>query len=495
MACPAGYTFYDRSPAPFSYISDNLRNGQRVIFLGHEITWTEQHLRPKQLEMYRMRGDPVADEALAALNIKHGQDAYAALMAYVQRPIEDQESNAPRKFLEEVMHIPDWVDWDRIARGQSVFWRYVMYISVGLVHFSLAGGFNAPKFTKVLTSTGYLAGNGTKARILETGQFVFDVMRSIDYLKPGSGEAWKSIIQVRFLHSQVRCKLSRLSKAHSKFYNIEEHGVPINQEDMAATIFSLSTAMWRFMETRLGVHMSMEDREDYLQVWRYVGYFMGVDPAWDPARDVSTSSAVMESILMHIVDPNDAGGKLAEDMLQSVSAIGDGTLSSSSSLWSQLLLLPRLERSLFQFNMAVAETLIGRDAWSLMGLKTAPWFYRQMCRWLFTMFYLDLWIVSRIRWWYRVRSYLVLKYGEWCIRSVLGTKRSSFVYVKEPTVKENDLVYLKTGGSALSPSSSSLFSSLTTRSFTEWQRRVVLSTLSVAFIMVAARKHKTVNFL
>ncbi|KAG0240401.1 hypothetical protein BGW41_007009 [Actinomortierella wolfii] len=473
MTCPAGYSFFDRNPAPFSYISDNLRNGQRVYFLGCDITWTDQHLRPKQLEVYRMRGDPVADEALDALNIKHGQDAYAALMAYVQRPIEDQESNAPRKFLEEVMRIPDWVDWDRIARGQSVFC-----------------GYNAPKFIKVMTSTGYLTGNGTKARILETAQFLFDMMRSIDYLKPGNGEAWKSIIQVRFLHSQVRRRLSRLSKAHSKFYNIEEHGVPINQEDMAVTILSVSTAMWRIMETRLGVHMSMEDREDYLQVWRYVGYYMGVDPVWDPARDASTSTAIMESILMHIVDPSDIGGKLTEDMLHSVSVIGDRALSSS--LWSQLLLLPRLERSLFQFNMAITETLIGRDVWAIMGLKTAPWFYRQMRRWLFAVFYLDLWIVSRVRWWCRIRSYLVLKYAEWWIRSVLGAKRSSFVYKKEPTIKENDLMYLKTGGSALSPSSSVL-SSLMTKGFTGCQRRAVLSTLSVAFIMVVTRKHKAIS--
>ncbi|KAF9147051.1 hypothetical protein DFQ26_003125, partial [Actinomortierella ambigua] len=80
--------------------------------------------------------------------------------------------------------------------------RHVTYISVGLLHFTLAAGFNSPRFAKVLTSTGYLAGNGTKVRIHETGQFVTDVMRSIEHLRPGTGVAWKSIVQVRLLHSQ-----------------------------------------------------------------------------------------------------------------------------------------------------------------------------------------------------------------------------------------------------------------------------------------------------
>ncbi|KAG0247176.1 hypothetical protein DFQ27_002464, partial [Actinomortierella ambigua] len=102
--------------------------------------------------------------------------------------------------------------------------RHVTYTAVGLIHFSLVAGFNSPKFTKVLTSTGYLAGNGTKVRVYETGQFVTDVMQSIEHLRPGTGVAWKSIVQVRLLHSQVRCRLTQLSKAHAKYYSIEYHG-------------------------------------------------------------------------------------------------------------------------------------------------------------------------------------------------------------------------------------------------------------------------------
>ncbi|KAG0246603.1 hypothetical protein DFQ27_002902, partial [Actinomortierella ambigua] len=133
-------------------------------------------------------------------------------------------SSAPRRLLDQLMHVPDWLDWKRIERGQDVFWRHVTYIAAGLVHFSLAGGYNSPKFMKVLTSTGYLTGNGTKARIYETSQFVTDVMRSIEHLRPGTGVAWKSIVQVRLLHSQVRCRLALLSKAHAKYYSIEYHG-------------------------------------------------------------------------------------------------------------------------------------------------------------------------------------------------------------------------------------------------------------------------------
>jgi hypothetical protein len=94
--------------------------------------------------------------------------------------------------------------------------RYCLFISYALLHFSLAGGFSVPKITKVLNSTGYLSGKKTKERVLETSQFVLDVVHSIDYLQPGTGVAWESIVQVRFLHASVRARLSKISRTHSK---------------------------------------------------------------------------------------------------------------------------------------------------------------------------------------------------------------------------------------------------------------------------------------
>ncbi|KAF9965761.1 hypothetical protein BGZ70_004179 [Mortierella alpina] len=190
------------------------------------------------------------------------------------------------------MAVPDWVDWNRVQRGQLVYWRYCHFIM------------------KVLDSTGYLLGKKTTQRITETAQFVFDVAYSIDYLEPGSGPAWKSIIQVRFLHAGVRARLSRISRAHPKYYNLEEDGVPINQEDQLATLFSLSAAMWRVMGQRMDVHMTTQEREDYLHLWRYIGYMMGVDDFLGVTLTPERADACLESIVLHLADPDADSGRL-----------------------------------------------------------------------------------------------------------------------------------------------------------------------------------------
>ncbi|KAG0043269.1 hypothetical protein BGZ83_011643 [Gryganskiella cystojenkinii] len=377
MACPAGYTYNDpTSTAPYVHMSNNLHSGQRIRIWGLNVVWSENHVRAGDLEPFRVKGDPLADDALETLGIKRGQDSYSALTNHAQWVNESSGSDAPCKLLDQLMTVPDWVDWDKIQRGQQVFLKYVLYISIGLIHYSITGGFNAPKLVKTILSTGYLTGSSSKRRVLETSQFVLDVMRSVDGLKPGTGDAWKSIIRVRFMHAQVRRKLLKIAQTHHNYYSVKEHGVPINQEDMAATIFSFSSAMWRFMEDRLGIQMALNDREDYLHVWRLVGYYLGVDPTWDPARDTATSDVLLDLIMMHLMDPNEMGGKLTSNLL----------LSMSEGLWMTHT------NPLYRFNTAVAETLIGSDTWILMGMSPVSWFYRILREVLFAFLYLDLWL-------------------------------------------------------------------------------------------------------
>ncbi|KAF9976858.1 hypothetical protein BGZ73_007657 [Actinomortierella ambigua] len=484
MACPAGYNFTPLKGGPLAAVTEHLRPGQRFLFWNYDITWSDKHMRASELEPYRMMGDPLADDALEALEIKQGQDAYEALIEYTTRPVEEQVNDAPRKFMESVTTPPAWVDWTRIQRGQLVYWRYFLFISSVLLHFSLAGGFNAPKISKVLTSTGYLAGNKTKYRVLETGQFVVDVMHSPEYLKPITGAAWKSIIQVRFLHAQVRQKLSRLSKAHSHYYNVQEYGVPINQEDLAGTLFSFSAVIWRVMSERMDVAMTRQEQEDFLHVWRYIGYMMGVDPVFDPANSVDRANATLDSIVLHVIDPTDSGGQLCAGLLQSM----HGTSSS--------LLRP----DPFKLHMAMAESLLGPQVWSLMGHAPTPSFYKMLKRLLLYFLYVDLWSVSKLpQWWFRLRASTFLRLHNRVVQAELG-QRSNFTLTKEPKVKHNDLdelalaletsssssVNYSSKGGRLSPTSAS------------WRSRAFLTALSLAVFAVAARNRqhqKPVAFL
>ncbi|KAG0268491.1 hypothetical protein DFQ27_006556 [Actinomortierella ambigua] len=467
MECPAGFSFTPLKGGPLAAVTEHLTAGQRFLFWDYDITWSDNHMRASELEPYRMMGDPLADNALEALGIKHGQDAYEALVAYTSRPIEEQADDAPRKFMESVTTVPSWVDWSKIQQGQAVH--------CALLHFSLAGGFNLPKISKVLTSTGYLAGDKTKYRVLETAQFVVDVMQTPDSLKPETGAAWKSIIQVRFLHAQVRQKLSRLSKAHSKYYNVQEYGVPINQEDMSGTLYSFSAVVWKVMEERMGVAMTRQEQEDYLHVWRYIGYIMGVDPVFDPASSVDRANAILESIILHLTDPSHSGGQLCAGLLHSMHG-------SSSSL---------LRPDPYKLHMAMAEFLLGPQVWSLMGHAPTSLYYRVLKRLILRLLHLDLWSVSKMpRWWFRARFSIILWLQNRAIRAELGSKRTNFALSKEPKVLPHDLAGLSPGPGSPPVGHLSKTESSASATKASWQSRALLTTFSVAVLVIAARNRK-----
>lgn len=101
-----------------------------------------------------------------------------------------------------------------------------MYQAFG--HFSLAGGFSAPKLAAVMRETNYLTSDSrdaTHKRLLETSLFVLDAMAD---MTTGESRGWRSAFRVRMLHAQVRIRI-REGKARHNVYDEEENGVPINQ--------------------------------------------------------------------------------------------------------------------------------------------------------------------------------------------------------------------------------------------------------------------------
>ncbi|KAF9990304.1 hypothetical protein BGZ75_002618 [Mortierella antarctica] len=381
MSCPAGYTF-DTTPrvAPFATVTETLVPGERFQYWDYDIMWTKNHLPASKLEPLRRLGDPLADDALAALEIK------------------------------QVMAVPDWVDWDRVQRGQQI--------------------------TKVLNSTGYLSGKRTKERVLETSQFVLDVVHSLDNLQPGSGTAWKSIIQVRFLHAGVRSRLLKISRAHSRYYNLEEHGVPINQEDLLGTLFSFSNTMWRVMETRMDVHMTTQEREDYLHLWRYVGYMMGVGDILGVTQTPERADACLESIVLHLADPDSESGRLCSTLLRNIAPQSTLTLKIIKAIG-----LP----DPYKVHMALAEHLLGSEFWKVNGLPSMTLPYRFFKELILYLMFFDLWLVTKSPWWFRFRSPLLREGQNIIISNELGDRRAQFKLKKVPRERGNEPVHRMLG--------------------------------------------------
>ncbi|KAL3701155.1 hypothetical protein R1sor_019177 [Riccia sorocarpa] len=220
----------------------------------------------RELESLRQKSDPLADDCIRALNLKPGTDSLKALDDYVSQPVEEQASAAPRKFMEQVTTIPHWADPELMKQGQNVFWRYVVLIYIILTDYSLPMGFTASRATDILSCTNYFSTvKGAFQRFFETAKFVTDIMNGPEALVPLTGSGWKSAVRVRLLHAQVRLRILAEAEKHPDIYDVEELGVPINQEDMLATLCDFSIVVAR---VNLAMKYGPASLEYYVQrIW------------------------------------------------------------------------------------------------------------------------------------------------------------------------------------------------------------------------------------
>ncbi|GAA5965183.1 hypothetical protein JCM8115_005383 [Rhodotorula mucilaginosa] len=163
-----------------------------------------------------------------------------------------------------------------LAEGQAVFSRYAPQLYQAFGHFSLAGGFSAPKLAAVMRETNYLTSDSrdaTHKRLLETSLFVLDAMAD---MTTGGSRGWRSAYRVRMLHAQVRVRIKQ-GRARYNEYNEEKNGVPINQADLLATLGAFMIApVWSLR--RIGVRMTEREEAAYQVCWRHIGYYLGIQP-------------------------------------------------------------------------------------------------------------------------------------------------------------------------------------------------------------------------
>lgn len=119
---------------------------------------------------------------------------------------------------------------------------------------------------QVLLSTGYLCGAPDKVmtRLMDTFRMILLCMQ------PGAMapqmEGWKAAMRVRMLHSRVRVMLRK-----RQYWDEKAWGVPINQEDLCATLLGFSLSTLKGIELVTAVPLSHRQRHVYLHMWRYIG--------------------------------------------------------------------------------------------------------------------------------------------------------------------------------------------------------------------------------
>eukprot|EP00854_Cymbomonas_tetramitiformis_P012507 gene12507-14779_t len=190
----------------------------------------------------------------------------------------DDGYDEAKQFMESLA-LPDWVDWERVRRGQLFFLKHLVGASTCLLHISLIGGFGAPKINK----------------------------------KGGVG--WNSVARVRLLHAAVRVRLKSQPK-----WDMHTWGLPINQEDLFVTTLAFSQVVLNGLE-RIGSTLttSHEDMEDYLHLWRVIGHLMGVQPALlQRMESLWGAQAALESVVLHLVEPDASTRRLANHLIASM---------------------------------------------------------------------------------------------------------------------------------------------------------------------------------
>lgn len=214
-----------------------------------------------------------------------------------------------REFFASVTPEPSWLDRDLLERGGRAYRRLGRSRDDVLLGLSLIGGYRYGGPTELLVRTGGLTGAGAMRRLGETQAWGFAVSR------PGGmergGEGWRTTLHVRAMHALV-------ADRHERDWETGEHGLPINQSDVAATLGLFnSTAI---LGCRLlGRHVSRAESDAIMHLWRYVGWLMGVDADWlfDTERE---QNAFNHHVLLAQGDVTPNGARLTGALVEGVRA-------------------------------------------------------------------------------------------------------------------------------------------------------------------------------
>lgn len=230
-----------------------------------------------------------------------------------------------KRFWLEVTTIPPWVDWAQIQRGQDVFYRYGGACFTGLAYQSLLGGMGAARVVETLARTGGFSTKVARSRMFETTQHILQCTKSLESIQPG-GDGFVSTIRVRLLHAAVRQRILKLAAQKPGYYDIQASGIPINDLDSMATIGTFSATLIWLSLPRQGIYLRQQEIEDYIALWRYIGYLVGA-----PTEHFETpvkARRLTEALLLYEIQPTETSKILANNIIRSLEGQPPGFASA-----------------------------------------------------------------------------------------------------------------------------------------------------------------------
>ena len=194
--------------------------------------WTDDFL-----DDLRQQGDWHADQCLAQLiddgEINHASQLFQHLDFNSDKAIISQvQFPALRAFFDTTNTLPSHTDYDRIRRAEDLFSNHLYPIALVMLCSSLPSGYAAKCLCEILNLSGALQHHPYR-RLMGVMQLVLNA--TVNRGLAPSGSAIITAQKVRLLHAGIR----HVADEHLPDYRAQ-YGVPVNHEDMLATIMGFS---------------------------------------------------------------------------------------------------------------------------------------------------------------------------------------------------------------------------------------------------------------
>ena len=172
-------------------------------------------------------------------------------------------------FFESCEKQPDWLDFSAFGPGIRMFHRNSKLVLGAMVGGTLVEGFST-NIAKSFFITGRIRDQGVR-RLKQNNRHMVEIFIPGGLRRDGDG--WKLSVRVRLVHAMVRRLLSE-----SDEWDHESWGTPISSAHVGFAITAFSARLLKHLKS-LGAKFNDEERESFMQVWRYSGYLMGIPEA------------------------------------------------------------------------------------------------------------------------------------------------------------------------------------------------------------------------
>ena len=243
------------------------------------------------LDALRLQGDALADAAVARLKREDYRHLFAQ-MDTDSAPLPHHVAAPLRAFFEATHGMPTLdgtpVDAARLHAGEQVFCTHAFPAALVLIAASLPQGYAARNLAEILMISGDLQHHAYR-RLLGVLQMVVNVTRAGGF--EAGGAAVVTAQKLRLLHAGVR----RIAHGQARLRDYQRtYGVPVNHEDMLATIMGFSLLVIDGFE-RLDIPLTPAQAEDYYYIWRVFAQLMGIHPEGDRNGTAYVPATVAEA--------------------------------------------------------------------------------------------------------------------------------------------------------------------------------------------------------